>query len=533
MLFSRSAKSAEDEKWKLLFSKPIEEATGAARLEDAIQKGGWIIWADGNERTITVSSPAKDTGIYFQIGGSKDWYYAREKNGLLKVWEPEKEQAPERLDVTKLGGKLPIPQKEASQGKKLEYQWNECHYFDPGQINQGWWSLDLKDFIQPGRKVRLKKSYTDGGWSLGAVEVTSAKIKGNGVQFEVEGMDGVFYACVEREENEDGVRILKRGEKAEEIEAERMPDRATLPEANLRASQEETAKNLNGLRGDRNFGWFREHQPDVFAEIEKRMGKRKDIDMTLLYYSLRCKGTGLYHPEASAPEVARKTFERYYVLSDLGITFGQRHGGEVLENVYQTSTGMADYEKKLAIVLYNKSDWNNAFGLTYAQRFLRGKTHFEKLLDNGYNLIICEMENQGDFLARLFNHGMSNDSQISKKLAKIKYDLIHIGGHGNPYSLQLGSARDETSKLDTEDFDIFTEDWKKLATKKAAILLESCSTAGYNNGDMNLAEFIASRTGIKTIGATAPTGLENFIFDNDGYVKDAKFYMSKSCIYQP
>jgi len=174
----------------------------------------------------------------------------------------------------------------------------------------------------------------------------------------------------------------------------------------------------------------------------------------------------------------REIRERIKVLEELGIEFVGRFQPEALESTYLVATGKADMSRKLAIIVMPKADWN---GSLYS-----GSGLYQSLLDNGYNVLICEAGTDGELAERFFNYGRREKNAAKNfhfhpgKADHTRYALAVFAGHGTPETLSLGTnqATFGPATLDVEDEFMLRKygNWKEMLTEKAPVCLWACST---------------------------------------------------------
>ena len=174
----------------------------------------------------------------------------------------------------------------------------------------------------------------------------------------------------------------------------------------------------------------------------------------------------------------REIKERIKVLEELGIEFVGRCPPGALESTYLVATGKADMSRKLAIIVMPKADWNGAF--------YSGSGLYQSLLDNGYNVLICEAGTDGELAERFFNYGRreknaaGNSHFCPGQAGHVRYDLAVFAGHGTPETLFLGTSQATLgpATLDVEDEFMLKKygNWNGMLTKKARVCLWACST---------------------------------------------------------
>jgi len=204
------------------------------------------------------------------------------------------------------------------------------------------------------------------------------------------------------------------------------------------------------------------------------------------------------------------------VFAEFGIEFYERYSPKILENIYRTATDPSysegkrgKYDIKTAFIVLNKSDYNNAF--------LQHTKYYEDLIKHGYNLIVCETDNENDLAKRIMNNGRTEARGELRQ-----YDLVVIGGHGNAWSIDMGEKRGEASHIDFSDYgQAEFEMIKKMMAPDAVCVLISCSagakeekkTDGNSGNFQNIMEMVASVTGTKTFGPDGPASFAGFDFE--------------------
>ncbi len=210
-------------------------------------------------------------------------------------------------------------------------------------------------------------------------------------------------------------------------------------------------------------------------------------------------------------------------LQEYGIEYFHRYTPVLLENAYRTATD-PDFMngRKTALVILNKSDWNTAFEYFYALG--------EKLDSQKYGLILSEAGDENEVADRFFHSGLRAGS--SSTAPSRPYDLLVLGGHGNPTGINFGKAPGEFSNLDVWDFDKnnrFTKDaWEGRFSPNAAIILDACSTGanGQTYGTFqNIMQMVGVLSNRKVFAPPAVSGDIDIKFDLAG-VKSVQYYCS-------
>jgi hypothetical protein len=192
-----------------------------------------------------------------------------------------------------------------------------------------------------------------------------------------------------------------------------------------------------------------------------------------------------------------------------------------------------DLKQKLALVILNKNDWNGAF--------VQDKGNYESLIDNGYNIIFCEANDESDLAKAFTGYGLV-DGSYSSMAGKFKengkrYDFVLIGGHGSRNDVSLGEGYDEKASLDTGDTEFLGKNWERMMSKMGAICLNSCSTgqkADEQDGNFsNVMNFVGEITNRKVFAPPVPTSIESFLFDANGFVIGTSYYSGTTSQYRP
>ena len=186
-------------------------------------------------------------------------------------------------------------------------------------------------------------------------------------------------------------------------------------------------------------------------------------------------------------------------------------------------------------MVLNKNDWNNAF--KYDQKL------YDTLIDHGYNLIICEADNQDEVVKRILFNG-----KLELFYEQKKYDLLVLGGHGTREGINYGPIKSQESEIDMDE--VYTlgrlED---LFNENACVVLNSCSTGAYKKPkdakapekladqfwehNQNIMETIAYATRQKTFAPDRPTAITMFKFDSDGRIYDVIYAPERIVNFAP
>jgi len=170
----------------------------------------------------------------------------------------------------------------------------------------------------------------------------------------------------------------------------------------------------------------------------------------------------------------------------------------------------------MALVVLNKND---------RKAFTQDVDAYMQLISNGYCLVLCEADDDKEVAMRFFNRGKEEGEPSA--LGKRKYDLVILGGHGSPVSINFGKEAPGTGpdkdfidlkddKLDRLYLDLgdYGQDnrfkprsWNKMLKRKSAILLSSCFTGG----DAETFESMIDRLNTIQIKAKNPGGFQNIM----------------------
>ncbi|MDP3639945.1 MAG: hypothetical protein Q8R53_01955 [Nanoarchaeota archaeon] len=224
------------------------------------------------------------------------------------------------------------------------------------------------------------------------------------------------------------------------------------------------------------------------------------------------------------------------VMKEQGITHWDRYFSNhfpLWQHVFESMT-TASPKKPLAVIVHNKNDHNGAFCRPYAVFY---KPHYlDELLHlaDYYALYVCEADNRTE----AFRH-IHRAVSLSKKRRKIS--LLVLGGHGNPYSLNLGKTEgtehenNDNKKEISRKFEREPErylsvldgarfaDVGKYIHKSGKIVLVSCST-GAERAKKNLSQVISEAIPHATVYAPkVNTVMKRFVFDKKGRVSDVVY----------
>ena len=182
----------------------------------------------------------------------------------------------------------------------------------------------------------------------------------------------------------------------------------------------------------------------------------------------------------------------------------------------------ASPQKPLAVIIHNKNDNNEVFSNVF---YITELLH---VLDH-YSVCLFEADNRTEAFEYI-----KRAATASKKPRKIS--LLVLGGHGTPYSLNLGKtddteyADDERKQLEREQERYFSildtarfAEMGRYVAPRGKIVLVSCSTGRYIPNGKNLAQVIAENIPHATVYAPqVDTHLKRFVIDN-GKLTDVEY----------
>jgi hypothetical protein len=162
---------------------------------------------------------------------------------------------------------------------------------------------------------------------------------------------------------------------------------------------------------------------------------------------------------------------------------------KLVQNRLLLSTGPKNLNKPVTVILYPKSDHNQAFHDKILDVFAQKNHHF----------IYFELDKKTD----LFN-------LIEGIGSKYKIQNLIIGGHGDSESLRLGE----------EEEMLTIEDKPKIAAlapflKNTKVFLESCATASGGDEENLTNVFQKACSECEVTGATKPFGRSEYIFEGN------------------
>lgn len=220
----------------------------------------------------------------------------------------------------------------------------------------------------------------------------------------------------------------------------------------------------------------------------------------------------LYNKDARMELIAKRRF-----LPTLHEEYGidertfKRYSFEVLEQLMKVKKKGIDHDKKIALVVNPKSDWNGAFGNTFVE---------SQILEES-NLIVAEITdiNEIGHTARRYaeKHG--------------KVDLLVISGHGTQNSILFGYD-DDNGKLDSRNLKKIIGVGEYLS-KEAVIVLRSCSTGVQGPAQRCIGQRLADALNRVVYAPLGSSKLETLTFDKkEGVVVDVRYDVPHA-IYKP
>ncbi|MBN2431749.1 MAG: hypothetical protein JXQ27_09750 [Acidobacteria bacterium] len=215
------------------------------------------------------------------------------------------------------------------------------------------------------------------------------------------------------------------------------------------------------------------------------------------------------------------------VFDELNLANFQRYTPALLENVYGTVTRPPRADQRLALIMVSRNDPGEAFA--------EDKRTYRSLLDQGYNLIICESDSDRELAERLCHGGVRGDSPLAHTR---RLDLLVIGGHGTADAINLGAGCGSGYDLDLSDFRWLRDlPWPDLLAPDAAVLLFSCFTgaddvaaprkyspAGGEHDFANIMEMFARVTERTVFAPRLATGVGWLDFGPDGNVRQVHYW---------
>ncbi|GBR72302.1 hypothetical protein HP1_042 [Candidatus Termititenax spirochaetophilus] len=211
-------------------------------------------------------------------------------------------------------------------------------------------------------------------------------------------------------------------------------------------------------------------------------------------------------------------------LADLNINYWERfHTLEVMQAIYQDRLAVENpTAKPVVLVLYNKSDYNDAFQ----------KNQFEDLLARGYAVFYYEVTTDTELFSRIKEVGAHN-----------KIDLLIVGGHGQRERTLFGNygstaAADieeaggfipDEDSLDLTDIEK-TETLEQYMKPNASVSLESCETGEGESGEDNMANFIYKlfNKKVHVFAPTDSTFARPYRYDDNNKLIDIEYESGKT-----
>jgi hypothetical protein len=123
-------------------------------------------------------------------------------------------------------------------------------------------------------------------------------------------------------------------------------------------------------------------------------------------------------------------------------------------------------------------------------------------------------------------------TETSARLGK-KFRYLMVNGHGSPEVVLLKRAAGISSaSLDVGDKELLKQIKPLLVQRGTDVILNSCSTAGDNKGDADLAKVVAETLEARCFGATMPTaGVAKISFDANLQVSGVAFSGAGTGVY--
>jgi hypothetical protein len=199
-----------------------------------------------------------------------------------------------------------------------------------------------------------------------------------------------------------------------------------------------------------------------------------------------------------------------YLNEDYNIQFFGRYTLDVLSHMYENRNERVA-GKPLAVVSFSKRDNNGAF--------YHSAQKIQQLLDEGYDVRIVEVVNEGGFETMI--------KKMNEKYGSI--DTLVIGGHGNPSAIlksaSMGSQDPQDKYIDLGDTDVLNA-IKPCLSANLDIVLISCSTG---KGDNSIGEFISKTLNARVLAPDNNTNIDGFVIDHANgtpYLTGVKYWSS-------
>ena len=271
-------------------------------------------------------------------------------------------------------------------------------------------------------------------------------------------------------------------------------------------------ENLNPFSEKQLPGWPEEKLREAISEYS-RIGGALGWRGATLYLSV--KDSELFQSKKDDSEKAALLVDMLQVFDKFGMDYYFRPGAEPLANAYLTAVDPSFSEgKRTALVILNKSDYNNAFaqdkpvyqslidpkyifsavpandvgnqlaelvqnntisqegsdkiltavasigkakateltidGIAYTLSKQDGKL---TMRDKGGCLVISESDSEDNVKAQNDNAGTATAKDAFPHLSAKEFDVVLLGAHGEPSGMHFGSSNNEKSVIDVDDID--------------------------------------------------------------------------------
>ncbi|MBU0586489.1 hypothetical protein KJ780_03185 [Candidatus Micrarchaeota archaeon] len=166
----------------------------------------------------------------------------------------------------------------------------------------------------------------------------------------------------------------------------------------------------------------------------------------------------------SAFSFAKNHAKEFFTLwEQCGIRYFSRYSEELL---VEAALNVQDPKRKndapAALLMYNQSDYNGAF--------YQDKGKLDKIMHNGYRVVLYEIDNEQGFFDKLVEEGSQRP-----------IDVLWIAGHGEQDKIRLGLGEDEKAFLDVTDEDII-QAIIQYVQNDCRVVFNSCSTGKEEEG---------------------------------------------------
>jgi len=212
--------------------------------------------------------------------------------------------------------------------------------------------------------------------------------------------------------------------------------------------------------------------------------------------------------------------EKIRTLKKLNIEFPERFKDDppyVLETVIKNRLNVTSNNPQLlAVVIYPKKDWNNAFSRNY-------HNSIRELIDHEYFVVYFETRTDEEFCNAL----KSASCDIGKKA-----QLLDIGGHATRERISLGADDPSKAEIEDERFYIDLSDKKEMQghnlsaclSEDSVVMLRSCSAGKGKRFLPNVANMMkAIFPQARVFAPQVQSITERYLFDKNNKVIGAEY----------